>query len=115
MQFQYLCHDTGIIFDPTLPLTILDAAFEEGFTLILTAILQVELANTLTGPGPFTFFCPSNPAVQTTIFTNFGISLEESLQLDILADIVGIHVVPGENQPLIQHTYLSLLRSFNDF
>ena len=80
-------------------MTILDAALDEGFDLILTAILQVELANTLTGPGPFTFFCPSNPAVQTSLSATFGdISLEESLQLDILADIVGVHVVPGENQ-----------------
>ena len=37
--------------------TIVDIAMEDGrFTILLAALMAAELANTLSGPGPFTVF-----------------------------------------------------------
>lgn len=37
--------------------TIVDIAMEDGrFTILLAALMAADLANTLSGPGPFTVF-----------------------------------------------------------
>lgn len=62
----------------------------ERFTVLATALQAQNLVTTLSGDGPFTVFAPTNAA-----FEALGMTEEELLALDNLADILTYHVVSG--------------------
>ncbi|MEM8863264.1 MAG: fasciclin domain-containing protein, partial [Chloroflexota bacterium] len=74
--------------------TIVDIAVADGrFTTLVTAVTEAGLAETLSGPGPFTVFAPTDDA-----FAALPEGTVESLLEDpsgALTDILLYHVVDG--------------------
>lgn len=75
--------------------TIVDiAATTEGFSTLVAAATAAGLVETLSGPGPFTVFAPTDEA-----FAALPDGIVEALLLpenkDALAKILAYHVVPG--------------------
>merc|ERR1712054_251038 len=67
----------------------------DDLSTLVTAVVAADLADTLSGPGPFTLFAPTNEA--------FGAlpagTLDDLLKPEnkaTLADILTYHVVPGQ-------------------
>jgi uncharacterized surface protein with fasciclin (FAS1) repeats len=78
------------------PANIVETAVEAGnFTTLATALQAADLATTLTGPGPFTVFAPTDEA-----FAKLPAGTIENLlkpeNKDKLRRILTYHVVPGE-------------------
>ncbi len=76
--------------------TIVDiAASNPDFSTLVAAVQAAGLAETLSGPGPFTVFAPTNEA-----FAKLPAGTVESLldpaNKDKLTSILTYHVVPGE-------------------
>lgn len=75
---------------------IVDTAVEAGSFSTLTAALEkADLVETLKGKGPFTVFAPTDEAFEK-LLTELGITAEELLVRDDLAEILKYHVVPGK-------------------
>ena len=77
-----------------LPGTIVDIAVADGrFSTLVAAVTAADLAETLSGEGPFTVFAPTDDA-----FAKLPEGTVEALLGDIpaLTDILLYHVVPGE-------------------
>jgi uncharacterized surface protein with fasciclin (FAS1) repeats len=66
-----------------------------GFELLVAAVTAADLAATLSGPGPFTVFAPTDEA-----FTNLPEGILDALLLPknkaVLAKILTYHVVSGQ-------------------
>jgi len=80
--------------EPEMPKTIVDIAVEDGrFDTLVTAVQAADLADTLSGEGPFTVFAPNDEA-----FAALPEGTLEALLADIpaLTDILLYHVVPGK-------------------
>jgi len=80
--------------EPEMPKTIVDIAVEDGrFDTLVTAVQAADLADTLSGEGPFTVFAPTDDA-----FAALPEGTIEALLADIpaLTDILLYHVVSGE-------------------
>ena len=61
-------------------------------TLLELAVLEADLAGTLSGPGPFTLFAPTDAAI-TALATTLGTDATGILALPNLADILTYHVL----------------------
>lgn len=62
---------------------------------LVTAVKQAELVETLSGPGPFTVFAPTDAAfVQVPPVTRDG--WMRPAQKEVLAGVLKYHVVPGK-------------------
>jgi len=76
------------------PGTIVDiAAGDEQFSTLVTAVTEAELAETLSGEGPFTVFAPTNEA-----FEALPAGTLDDLLADpsgALTDVLTYHVVDG--------------------
>jgi len=73
--------------------TIVDvAASQPGFSTLVSAVKAADLVGTLSGPGPFTVFAPTNEA-----FAAIPADQLEALLADkaLLTSILTYHVVPG--------------------
>mgnify|MGYP001122398727 CR=1 FL=1 len=68
---------------------------DERFATLLAAVGQAELVTLLSSDGPFTVFAPTDEAF-TAYLEKTGLTAEELLASDQLADILQYHVVPGE-------------------
>jgi len=83
------------VVEPTpAPKDIVDIAVEDGrFTTLVAAVQAADLAETLSGEGPFTVFAPTDDA-----FAKLPEGTIEALLADIpqLTDILLYHVVPGK-------------------
>lgn len=79
------------------PGTIVDVAAAAGdFTVLVEAVQAAGLVDTLSGPGPFTVFAPTDAAFAEAL-TTLGITKEQLLaDTDKLKTILTYHVVPGE-------------------
>jgi transforming growth factor-beta-induced protein len=78
------------------PGTIVDVAVAaDDFEILVAAVTEAGLAETLSGPGPFTVFAPTDEAFEAAIEA-LGTTAEELLARDDLADILTYHVVAGE-------------------
>ena len=64
----------------------------EDHTLLELAVLEADLAGTLSGPGPFTLFAPTDAAI-TALATSLGTDATGILALPNLADILTYHAV----------------------
>jgi len=65
------------------------------FSVLVEAVVQANLATTLSGTGPFTVFAPTNAAF-TAALTNLAITKAELLARSDLADILKYHVLSGK-------------------
>ena len=76
--------------------TIVDIAVASGdFTTLVAAVQAAGLLETLSGEGPFTVFAPTDEAF-ATLLDELGVTAEELLAREDLADILKYHVVPGK-------------------
>ncbi|MEQ8673946.1 MAG: fasciclin domain-containing protein [Aggregatilineales bacterium] len=77
--------------------TIVDiASADENFSTLVSAVVAADLAETLSGEGPFTVFAPTNDAFDAA-FAALGITAEDLLaDTDTLTNILLYHVVSGE-------------------
>ncbi len=76
--------------------TIVDVASDAGsFTTLLAAAEAAGLVETLSGDGPLTVFAPTDEAFAAAL-NDLGLTAEELLASDDLADILTYHVVSGE-------------------
>jgi len=74
--------------------TIVDiAAGNPDFSTLVTAVTAADLASTLSGPGPFTVFAPTNEAFAKIPKAQLDAILADQ---DLLTSILTYHVVPGE-------------------
>jgi len=77
------------------PGTIVDVAIANDFTTLVAAVQAAGLVDTLSGEGPFTVFAPTDDAFAAAL-ADLGLSADELLASDGLADILTYHVVAGE-------------------
>jgi uncharacterized surface protein with fasciclin (FAS1) repeats len=76
--------------------TIVDVASStEGFSTLVSAVKAAGLADTLSGPGPFTVFAPTDDAFAALPAGTLD-SLLQPENKDQLASILTYHVVPAE-------------------
>lgn len=89
------CADTtcGAISDPADPNLVQLAQSVEDLSTLVQAVIAGGLTDTLSGPGPFTVFAPSNAA-----FAALGQATVSALLADHsrLVDVLTYHVVSGE-------------------
>lgn len=79
----------------TMPATVVDlAASNPDFSTLVTAVQTADLVDTLSSEGPFTVFAPTNEAFAAAL-DELGITVEELLARDDLADILTYHVIAG--------------------
>ncbi|MEZ5225185.1 MAG: fasciclin domain-containing protein [Acidimicrobiales bacterium] len=75
--------------------TIVDVAVgNPDFSILVSALTEAGLVETLSGDGPFTVFAPTNAALEQAL-ADLGVTAEDLLARDDLADILTYHVVPG--------------------
>lgn len=83
----------GVAMDATKPIAV-NAAAAPNLSTLVTAVKAAGLATTLSGPGPFTVFAPTNDA-----FTRLAPGTVERLlkpeNKATLAKVLTYHVVPG--------------------
>lgn len=65
----------------------------DDFSALEAAVLQAELAETLSGEGPFTVFAPTNAAF-TSLLTALGVTPDQISKEELTA-LLTYHVVPG--------------------
>jgi uncharacterized surface protein with fasciclin (FAS1) repeats len=74
--------------------TIVDVAVANDFTTLVAAVQAAGLVETLSGEGPFTVFAPTDDAFAAAL-ADLGLTAEELLASEGLADILTYHVVAG--------------------
>jgi len=73
--------------------TVVDVVVNsDDHTLLEAAVIEADLAGALSGDGPFTVFAPTDDAI-TALVTELGITADDLLALENLADILTYHVV----------------------
>ncbi|MCC5895875.1 MAG: fasciclin domain-containing protein [Alkalibacterium sp.] len=78
------------------PQTIVDIAVgNDDFSILVAALQQAELVETLQGDGPFTVFAPTNDAF-AALLEALDITAEELLAQPDLANVLLYHVVSGQ-------------------
>ena len=82
--------------DDNGPLTVVDVAKgDPRFSTLVEVVVAADLADTLSGEGPFTVFAPTNDAF-AALLTELGVSKAELLaNKPLLATVLTYHVVPG--------------------
>lgn len=79
-----------------LPATVVDiAASNDDFSTLVAAVTAADLADTLSGEGPFTVFAPTNAAFEQAL-TDLGLTADELLASEDLSGILTYHVVAGK-------------------
>ena len=90
--------DNGVIHvidEVLVPPTVVDIAIDNpGFSSLVDAVLKAELAETLSGDGPFTVFAPSDEAFED-LFSALQVAGIEDLTKEDLTPILQYHVVSG--------------------
>ena len=64
------------------------------FTQLVAAVLAADLAGTLSGPGPFTVFAPTDAAF-ANLLSALGASSIDDIDVGLLTQVLLYHVVPG--------------------
>lgn len=81
-----------------LPPTVVEVAQQNPmFTTLVLAVIKADLAETLSGEGPFTVFAPTNDAF-SALFNTLNVSGIEALSKEALTPILLAHVVSGNVQ-----------------
>jgi transforming growth factor-beta-induced protein len=71
------------------------AQLNPAFSTLVTAVVEADLAATLSGTGPFTVFAPTNEAFAAAL-AELGLTAEQLLASPDLAAILTYHVVGGD-------------------
>jgi transforming growth factor-beta-induced protein len=71
------------------------ASGSEDFTILVAALQEAELVETLKGEGPFTVFAPTDAAF-AALLADLGVSASYLLNHPQLAEILTYHVVAGK-------------------
>lgn len=71
------------------------ASENDDFAILVRALQDAELVETLQADGPFTVFAPTNEAFEKLLI-DLNITADELLAQPDLADILTYHVVPGK-------------------
>ena len=71
------------------------AVGNEDFSILVEALTEANLVTTLQGEGPFTVFAPTNAAF-AALLDDLGVTKEQLLAREDLADILLYHVVAGK-------------------
>jgi uncharacterized surface protein with fasciclin (FAS1) repeats len=72
------------------------AQADARFSTLVEAVVAADLAGTLSGPGPFTVFAPTNDAF-AALLQELGVTKEQLLaNKSLLATVLTYHVVPGQ-------------------
>ena len=81
--------------DPPLPNVVALAQATPSLSILVEAVVAADLATTLSGPGPFTVFAPTNDAF-AALLTELGIT-KAALLADkpLLTKVLTYHVVSG--------------------
>lgn len=83
----------GAVMYPTKTI-VENASAADNLTTLVAAVVQAELVETLSGPGPFTVFAPTNDA-----FSRLPAATVSALMMDEnredLQKVLTAHVVPG--------------------
>ena len=87
--------DTSASTAPAAQTIVEIAAANPDFSTLVTAVKAAGLAETLSGPGPYTVFAPTNEAFAKLPAGTLDSLLEPANQQK-LADILTYHVVSGE-------------------
>lgn len=82
--------------DGDLPDTVVEVAQSNPrFSILVEAVVAADLAETLSGPGPFTVFAPTNDAF-VALLAELGVTKEELLaNKPLLTEVLTYHVVPS--------------------
>jgi len=64
----------------------------DDYSSLVAAVVTADLADTLSGPGPFTVFAPNNRAFDD-LLSELSISFDELLALPILSNVLLFHTV----------------------
>lgn len=67
----------------------------DDLSILVSAVVKAGLVETLSGDGPFTVFAPTNAAFEA-LLAELGITADELLAREDLADILTYHVVSAE-------------------
>ena len=67
----------------------------DSLSVLVSAVVEAELVETLSGDGPFTVFAPTDDAFGA-LLTDLGVTAEELLARDDLGAILTYHVVAGD-------------------
>jgi len=71
------------------------AQSDSRFSILAEAVVAADLADTLSGPGPFTVFAPTNAAF-AALLTELGVSKDELLaNKPLLTAVLQYHVLSG--------------------
>jgi len=77
------------------PTSAVDIAINNSnFSILVEAVVKAGLAETLSGPGPFTIFAPTNDAFEA-LFDALNVNGIEDLSAEALIPILQYHVVSG--------------------
>ncbi len=76
---------------------IVETAQEDArFSILVEAVTAADLGDTLSGPGPFTVFAPTNDAF-AALLAETGLTKEQLLaDKPLLQQVLTYHVVPGK-------------------
>ncbi len=78
------------------PTSAVDIAINNSnFSILVEAVVKAGLAETLSGPGPFTIFAPTNAAFNALFDALEGVNGIEDLSAEALIPILQYHVVSG--------------------
>ncbi len=90
------CDDDDDTTPPAATNTIVDFVVNAGpdYSDLLAAVIKADLAETLSGPGPFTVFAPNNDAFDTFLAAN-GFADLDAVPTDVLTEVLLNHTVSG--------------------
>ncbi len=75
--------------------SVVDIAINNSnFTQLVEAVVKAGLVETLSGPGPFTVFAPTDEAFEQ-LYTDLGVSGMADISAEALVPILQYHVVSG--------------------
>jgi transforming growth factor-beta-induced protein len=98
--------------DPIIPVsnTIVDVAVNNDLTSLVAAVVRADLAGTLSGPGPFTVFAPTNDAFQDLLDSNADWNSVDDIPVETLQAVLLFHVLSGEVRSTdLSDTYVNTL------
>ena len=82
--------------DPVAANIVETAKADAKFSILVEAVVAADLATTLSGPGPFTVFAPTNDAF-TALLTELGLTKAQLLaDKALLTSVLTYHVLPSK-------------------
>ena len=92
VTFISSCSDDDSIIETN---TIVDIAVNNNLSSLVAAVTKADLADTLSGSGPFTVFAPTNAAFQALLDSNANWSSIDDIPVETLRSVLLFHVLNG--------------------